>query len=634
MSWTEIKLDLFKDCQNAMTYQDFIYTEAMNSADSMTSLEACMPRIDSHLLSKGLFEVSDVINSGAVIPNKDATIDQIRQICGKLFDLQFTRLQGYSILQTTLVSIYMNNGFTIENDLLKHVVDSFAIATLAIEAFATKTIQNSNSYWTATNKYETKMRKANKDESLQFLQQYKKDHPENSDVVDCALFEIEFADYLDQYPKKSLPDFPEYVKESSDIGLFPQIHYRDLSIHSPPCRVDIVPHEEAITKFKEFLVGIKEVEQVEERTTFEEIIDLGFNWRRNHQDCISFLVFLFIRKIVQTDEDTVFGKYNIKTFIINDIKRYHPPQTMSTHHDFPTIARNLLVFLDSALRCVCGPMSYDHAFLSKYLFGLWVTIEKHLVSLEQYQASSWNYITSGIKEYDSVIKSVMILWTTKISIKLTEYMVYLGFQVDVYNNDDHCTMALILQTMAKDAAIIYERETILRAMYSAAEHRKGKNKRMEVQKFIRIMPEINISRARAAYFEACFHALRWAYKKNLLLNTNKGQFFNPGKTYQARVSPANQSFAIEFPSIEDYMKMYDFENVPEADLTKLALDKFNEAKKMISEVIQLYGKTPERMAILKDIISSSSVLYGYKDGMSVSVKYPDVGTMSVSLQHQ
>ncbi|EAY15766.1 hypothetical protein TVAG_188170 [Trichomonas vaginalis G3] len=631
MNWAELDLGLFKTCQDSMIYQDFLFTDGMNSESSMTSLEVNMPRIDNHLLTKGLFSVSDVLKSGAIVPNKDITMSQIREVCGKLFDLQTTRLQGHSILQTTMISIYTNKQFTIENELLNHIVSAFVVALRAIESISEKVLTNPNSYWAMTNKYVSKLREVNKVETLEFLTKYKAEHPEDSDLIDCALFEIDFADYIFNYPNEPVPKLPNYIKESSEIGIYPQLFFRDLSIHSPPSHVDILTHEKAIEIFQDFLKSLNEIHEIKECTTIEEIVDLTIDWSKKNQNCLNFLIILFIRRIVQS-EGTIFNKHNISTFLTSDLSRYHVPKSIFSHKDYPNISKNMFIFLESFLKCASGPFAYAHAVLSKYIFNIWVQIGRSFISLEQLASATWKYPITGNKEYDGVIKTAMILWTTKISIKLTHFFVYTGFQVDVYNDNDHATMATILRTCAKDAAIIYERETVLKAVYTANEHRSGKSKKVDASRYIVVMPEIALWRAKASYFEACFNLSRWAYKKDIFVGVNKGKFFNFGKTYQERVMHPDQVFALEFPTESQFLEEFNFDNVSEDQLKNIAIAKFNEAKKFLSDAIILYGKTPDRLDFLRDIITSSSVLLGYKDGMHVKVIYKDLGLMSFALE--
>ena len=635
--WKTLDRELFVKCTEQLKIDEFMFTDQMNTHDIMSALEVNSKRIDSQLLAKGLFDLSDLIASGITFPDEKITFDEIRGIIGKLFDLQISRFCGHSIYQTTLISVYVSKKLEIKNKLLKYVTNAFCHVISSVEEYVNKSLLNSNAYWTMTRDYANYMQDLiDEGEIRAFLNKEKENNKEISDIIDTALYELDFAKYIKEFPNSDVPELPEnFVKISSELGVHPTIHFRKLPVHSPPAKVDIYDHEKSIEIFKEFLGMCKEVRNFKECETVEEILDFAFNWGLSHKSAVSLVRILIAGHVLQEEGETYYHKVKAADFLKKDITRYKIPDTFFKHEDYSIIARNIVYFLDNVLHAFLGPVAYAQASFNKALFPEWNSIERGIIALEQAVGKNWSYPITGSKDLDQIIKMTTILWCAPIATKLTQFFVKLGFESDTYNSDDYPIGAVILASSYRTQLFVSDRKMKYEAVIKAEQHKKNPKKRhvtlkqADIDKFISIPDDFFDSRALHHYMLGCFHLMRWCFKKGAI-KPHRGIFHDPVATYYERASNPNQMFSIECMSKEEYGQLFTYKNVPEERIVADAKAHFEQAKKFLMDGMTQQGKTEARTNLLRSIIIALSV-FMWKEGMKVEVSFPAPGDMKFTL---
>ena len=641
--WKNINVDLFKECQEQLKLDEFLYNEEkFDSYKSTYALDVNSPRIDPHLLARGLFSYSDIVAQGIVLPNENVSLDEIRGILGKLFDLQVSLLDGYSVYQTILMSVYANGFFEIKNELLKNCVFCFQKCWSSVEKYANTVFPGSNSYWTVCSDFDKNIPEniPEKEVILEYLQKFQNEHPEAKDICQVSIFELELADYIQYFPAREQPAFPEndsMVQVSSDLGIYPSIHYRKLIYHSPPSKVPLFNHEVSIQKTIDFLKTAKELQQFPKSTTFLDIIVNVFNWGYTHQDAISFARVLIGGYVTQGIEQTYYHETKQIDFLKQELKRFRVPDSIFKTKEFPSYANLAFKCMDSMVHILVAPLAYAHAALSKFIMASWGEVERAFLTLESMVAPSWHYPSTGIKETDQILKTSTMLWFSPISVKLVEIYITLGFATDTYGKDDHAIAAILLEYAYKTQSFITERKHIFDTIMAAADKKKNsknKNKHITLKQSDysnqKLPPDYYVNKAKCQYFHGCFHLARWLYKKGII-PPHQGIFFDPVNSYWERVTNPNNMYVIEVMTKEDFAKQYDYENVSEDEIANEAKQRFDYAKTLLMYAIKTEGKSELITQTLKTIITTYCI-FNIKPGETVSITYTSPGEICYAIQ--
>ena len=641
--WKDLNLDLFNKCREQLKVDEFVYSdERFDSYKLMSALDVNSPRIDPHLLAKGIFSYSDIVSKGITLPNENISFDEIRGILGKLFDLQVSLFDGFNVYQTVLISVYANKFFEIKNELLKYCIYCFQKCWSSVEEYANNIFPGSNAYWTVCDHFDNNIPEdiPEKQEIIDFLQNFEKQNPETKDICQLSLFELELADYIKYFPTKEQPVLPEgdsMVQLSSEIGIYPSIHYRKLPYHSPPTKIVIYNHEQAITKTNEFLKIAKELQTFPKLTTFIDIITNVFEWGYSHKDAISFARVLLAGFITQGKEQTYYHETKQIDFLKHELANYRVPDPLFKLNEFPSYANLAFKFMDSIIHILVAPLAYAHAALSKYLMASWGEIERAFLSLETVVAPSWHYPATGIKETDQILKTSTMIWFSPISVKLVEFYITLGFATETYGKDDHANAALILENAYRTYTFVSDRKLIFNSIMAAADKKRKTQKKKHItlkpseysvkQGF---PPDYYVNKAKREYFSGCFHLSRWLYKKGIIPH-HTGIFYDASNTYWDRAMNPNRMFSIEVLPKEDFASEFNYENVPEEEIAKQAKQKFDYAKSILMHAIQTEGKSDLITNMMKTIITTYCV-FNIKPGETVNISYNTPGEICYSIK--
>ena len=108
----ELDLSVFKAAAEELKGDEFIVDKKRFSMDAtLHALHVGGARLDAHLIAGGIHSFRDLESHGIPVPDEGATVQEVGEIQGHLFDCLVTRLNGHSAFLSTGVSAYVHRGF-------------------------------------------------------------------------------------------------------------------------------------------------------------------------------------------------------------------------------------------------------------------------------------------------------------------------------------------------------------------------------------------------------------------------------------------------------------------------------------------------------------------------------------------
>jgi hypothetical protein len=113
--WSPVDLSLFAACSAELRFDEMLFSDGFDVDQAMRSADFGTARLDAHVAALGHNSLSEALAHQPSLPDEHATLDQIRQICAKLVDLQAARLEGQLMSMTVQTSVYLSPSFSVSH---------------------------------------------------------------------------------------------------------------------------------------------------------------------------------------------------------------------------------------------------------------------------------------------------------------------------------------------------------------------------------------------------------------------------------------------------------------------------------------------------------------------------------------
>ena len=554
----KIPLSLFAECQEKLSYNEMIFTNDMNAFESMSALDVGKPKIDCHMMAKGIYTIKELLDNGFYLPDEKITNDEIRKICGYFLDVLEARMDGNTVYQTTLMCTYMHKEYEIKNPFLKAIIQSFSAISCAIEKFVNGIVGSSLSYWAHSEAIEEIVQKFEIPEIKKALKQFEND--ETKDIIAFCGFLIEFAEFLEKFPGDNsvkIPELPQFIEESENIGFTENLHLRDLTTRAPPTKLQIKEHKIAVELFKKAFEDMKEIIALPKPNTVVESITQASNWSFDHQDTLMFVRLVRIGMALGFKSDTqYFYGNNIVNIFKKELAEFHTADNVFAHVDFKAIASNIRVFLLHAMRALYLPYSHFCSTLSKTVFQLWSKIQESNINVEM--NISRPRPKTKFAGTEQILKTTISTWGEFIGAQLGIEFVKHYFRSGCLLNDDMPFISLVLESAYSTIANAYEKKRTIDAIYSVFEHRKGSKRTPPPMSLDDIdkrkkpeSPEELTAKGMQALWGATYNATKFCVATKAL-KPKESMFFNPLKLYENRYSMITKLREVKIMNIQQY----------------------------------------------------------------------------------
>lgn len=566
--WAEVPVKLFHDCQSQMKTDDFLHTDKMGSFDAMSALDVDLPKIDCHRMANNKFSVKDLIDSGYYLPDESITYDEIRKIMGYYLDTIVARFDGHTVYQTTLLSVYAHQGYTIKNELLKAVILSFVALSNELENFASAVFADSVSSWTVSRDFNLIVHPYDIDEISKLLEKFQ-NNKEIADIVDFAKYILNFAIYLKEFPQKPLPELPKLPELSESIGFAKELHLRDLPTRAPPTAMQILPHEKSNQKFIEIINLIKEIVAIPVPKTIIEAIKQASDWSLKHFDAPIFPRMVRLRLAFDKNDDSFYGKTFID-FIKPELAAFHTPDALYAKESFKAIFHIMYQGLSQCIRNFWLPNAVCTTVLEKQIFNFWGRCQDTFLRTEGTESHPRPKTTS--MSHTNLLKTTISTWgqliTAHICIEYVRQLLVSGVLIP----DDYIFISLLLSQAYQVAAESLEKKRTVDAIYAVMQHRGPKHNspisNNDIERKIQPEDEEQLTfTALSQLWNATFYGLRCAIL-NGGYKLKEAPYHNSVKLYEHRIKCVNKLDKIQLMDKESYEFLMKGSANPLDDATK------------------------------------------------------------------
>ena len=554
----KIPLSSFIECQEKLAYDEMLFTGDMNAFESMSALDVERPKIDCHMMAKGLFTIKELLDNGFYLPDEKITNEELRKICGYFLDVLEARMDGNTIFQTTLMCAYMHKEYEIKNPFLKVVIQSFSAISCAIEKFVNGISNTSLSYWAHSDAIEGIVQEFEISKTKEALKQF--ENEETKDITSFCSFLLEFAEFLEKFPEDhsaKIPELPKFIEESEKIGFTENLHLRDLTTRAPPTKLQIKDHKTAVELFKKAFDDMKEIIALPKPSNVVESISQASNWSFNHQDTMMFVRLVRIGMALgfKSDSYYFYGDSIVDVFK-KELIEFHTADNVFAHSDFKTIASNIRVFLLHAMRALYLPYSYFCSTMSKNVFQLWMKIQESNINVEMNVAHPKP--KTKFAGTEQILKTTICTWGEFIGAQVGIEFVKHYFRSGCLINDDMPFISLVLESVYSTIAGAYEKKRTLDAIYSVFEHRKGSKRAPPPMSSADIdnkkkpeSPEELTAKGMSALWGATYNATKFCITTKAL-KPKESMFFDPMKLYENRFSMISKLREIKIMNAKQY----------------------------------------------------------------------------------
>ncbi|EAY01859.1 hypothetical protein TVAG_003140 [Trichomonas vaginalis G3] len=568
--WAEIPTDTFKQCQDKMKFDDFIFTDNMVAYDSMSALHVDMPKIDCHHMAKGVYTLEELIASGFPLPEEEFSYDEIRKICGYYLDTIVARLDGHTVYQTTLLSVYAHKEYPLKNELLKATILSFIALSNEIENFANKTIPENYNFWAQCQTFNEVAHPYNFDEINDLLQKFK-GNAEIADIIDFLQFIVNFAIYLSKFPEMKFPEMPKLPELSEAIGFTQILHLRDLPTRAPPTKLQILPHEKSLERFKQNVALIQELTAIPFPTTFADAITQASAWSLKNFEAPIFPRIVRLKQaiLLKDEPDTFYGVKYID-FLKKELTQFNTPESCYANKDFKQILNHIYYIMCQSMRAFWMPNAFTQFVFHKSLFPIWGRLQNNNLAVE----TSISHPKPKVRSlaHENYLKTTVATWGQIIAATFSIEYVKQFIASDVMIPDDYAFLSLVLSQAYGTWADALEKKRTTDAIYAVMQHRGPKHNSIITNEDVdrKIAPEsveIMKYKALSELWNATFFGLR----HSICCGGFKGkqaEFFNYVKVYEERLRYINKMREINLMNHEQYKYLMSGQSNTLDDATK------------------------------------------------------------------
>jgi hypothetical protein len=620
-----VSTDLFRECSELLQF-DEILSAGIDTKASMTALDLGNPRIDSHLIAGGIFDISDL--SSAFLPDESITGDEMRQIVGFLFDCQVARLGGFSLLQNVLTCVYLQHNFVVKNAVLRTLLYAFVPAQVEIEAFGRRAGNMFQPGW-----------KIEHTDSVSFLPAVDIDDVEREllrlrvvesglrDLVEFALFQIRFARYL--LAGEGPLDFVAPPPVAAPIGFVPEIHYRHLPIHTPPPRQYIPAHDEAQRVFEGFLADLAGIASFPRVRSIRELVRRSYEWSQAHVDALNFTRMWFLNHIFPRGDTPVIYDEPFGDWFRRDLLDRHCPSLSFEHEKFNSITEQMFSLAQQTVRACVVPSMQGHRTFCDQICRVWGYIQQTFVHYRLELVRANVLPNMSFEEHATILQNPFTIWSVLPAADITRYVFELGIASGIYGERDWPFLFAALGEAYSAIAQFSQKTRILDAIYAAS----AKNK--PNRKSGRVLPlrDADVGKALAPetpeeldaaglsdHLFGCFHIVRFCRKVGAAAPLSEMLFYNEKDVYEERIRAVSTLLQVGVWKYDQFATAFQYENHSADELKDIASNRLKKAKAELVKAVQA-GKTPAREKMLRAVVVTSLTLAQWKPGQTMDITW-------------
>ena len=259
--WTPVDVNLFKQCQQDLKYNELIASENFDSKDAMNGLDISNSRLDGFVFGIGHSTLKELQASGFIYRDADLNEEELSGICGKFLELQISRFNGISPISNVLQSVYFDSIDSIQHPILKYMFKVFSHVQFLVEQFIMKNRSIRTNSWILFPEYDSFF-KYSKDLEFEF-ETIKENQTIPEDISEVLKFELSLINRFKD-PFNGMLYLPKkFPTKDNLIGIDEYHSYTHCSPGSPPKAlliptIDKIPSEiqcfvEDINAFPTFL---------------------------------------------------------------------------------------------------------------------------------------------------------------------------------------------------------------------------------------------------------------------------------------------------------------------------------------------------------------------------------------------
>jgi hypothetical protein len=618
-----LSIDLFRECSDFLRFDEII-SAGMDTKASMTALDLGNPRIDSHLIAHGIFDITDL--SGVFLPDESITADEVRKILGFLFDCQIARLAGFSLFQNVLTCIYLQQNFVIKNPILRTLLYAFIPAQIAIEAFGRGIGHLFQPGWTVEHTDSVCfLPVVNIDDVERELLVLRASESDLRDLVEFSLFQISFARYL--RAGEGRLDFVAPPSVAEPIGFVPEIHYRQLPIHTPPPRQYIPTHDEARRLFQSFIDDLSGIASFPRVCSVRELIRRSYDWSQAHDNALNFTRMWFLNHIFPLGEEPVIYDEPFGNWFRRDLLEHHCPSSSFEHEKFDSIAEQMFQVARQTIRACVAPSMQGHRFLCDQICRIWSYLQQTF-ALYRLELVRPNVLPKvSFEEHATILQNPFTIWSVLPAADITRYVFELGIANGIYGERDWPFLFAALGEAYSSIAQFSKKTRLLDAIYAASAKNKPNKKSgrvlpvrdAEVAKALAPeTPEELEAAGLSDYLFGCFHVIRFCRKVGAAVPLRELLFYNEKDVYKERIKAVSTLLQVGVWKYDGFASAFQYERNSPDELKEIASNRFRKAKTELVKAAQA-EKTPARENFVKAVVMSSLTLAQWKPGQTIDV---------------
>ena len=620
-----VDLALFQSCREALK-QDEIISKDLDLKQMMMGLDVGNPRIDCHLIAHGIFTIDDAIKAGIPIPDENITDDEIRKVIGYLFDCQVARLDGFSFFQTILTCVYLNREYQIKNPKLRTLVYGFIPALRAIERLG-RSVDNPNWCLNRQKSTENLLPDVDIDKLREELAELEKGPL--SDAAKFVQFELELEKYLNSFFESPTDiEFIEPPQFSEKLGFVPEIHYRKLTYHTPPQKIEIKDHADAIKAFADFLNDMKRIQAFPEFVSVRKLLNDAFEWSWNRKSALLFARLMLVKKIFPdlSDSFLIHGK-QLPDVFQRELTSFHCPPEAFANEKFEWIQKEIAAL---CYRCFYANVCFApqaHAVNDSNILRAWGIAMQHVRLYENEAMKNVVVPKVTFNDWIQLLKSSMSFWCFGPSTDLIRHQIMLGIYNEVYNELDYAAIFAALSEVYACASSSMAKERIVEAVYAVnAKKKKSKSGKVlalrdiDIHKAIKEESVVELTmKAMSELMAGCFHYVRLLDKIGAM-KLKPPLFYHRRAVYKSRISVFQDIQLVKLWDYDHFEASYDVSKASEEELKSLILSKFNAAKADLAKANKI-EPNEKLVDLVRQIVMNSLVMNTWKPGAKVHITF-------------
>lgn len=631
--FTEIDRSLFERCKQEMKYDEFMFTDDFNSKSAMSSLEVGGPRLDAHLMAAGHYSVADIQKHTELL-DSNLTNEQIFGICGKFFDLQISRIQGYCLLTNILTSCYIQKDYEVQHPLLNFLFKLFSHVSYKIEKFTFDHRVNA-SFWSFNKDYQQFLTLQDEAElQNEYSQLFIPD-----ELKGLIEFEFNLSRLIDNPHKAVMNESINIPEATNDIGLDKFLHYRDAPPSTPPAKQQIPSHEKAIAIAKHF---VKEINQLSEVIPGElRIVDLVSrisDWNEA-SDHVALTRFILISRILDYDpnqpEDAPKSQFDFfhlidaTTYIRNELTPFNVHPKFFTGPKYAAFVDSFKSIFSTFVKHLVLPIPTAHAYFSEEGVRYFSYLQSLAYEAFQTSVKEADLPKCVNKDHQKAASMIIAYWSTQIASEVLVKHYRWGYKSNVYSlKDIHITL-YAMQTAARMAIISYSQSRIACGVYRVKNSKKNvKTWHRKEADVNRLIPEPSLHElyylALEELFASCFKIARLAKEWNSFDKLDNGLFFNEEFVFKSRTAVSGHLLHFNTLAYDDFLK--DMSTKPFTEKPEILISEASKSFQSAKEALQRYMKASgvinvEIQQMLRCIVTNSLFLRNFNPNVKIRVSY-------------